>query len=58
MAWYIVLHSQPSDTGSDDCLQDTYAKYTLCVRNNRCCDTRLVTQNYNDVEGFSGQSVF
>jgi len=53
MAWYIVLRSQPSDTGSDDYLQDTHTKYTLYVGNIRCHDTRLAMWNYNGMEGFS-----
>jgi len=29
VAWYIILQSQPSDTGSDDCLQDIVTECTL-----------------------------
>lgn len=48
VAWYIILHSQPSDTGSDDCLQDIDTGCTLYAGNNCCRDTRLATQNYNE----------
>jgi len=56
MAWYIVLHSLPSDTGSSDCLRDAHAKYTLYVGGSHCHDSR---QNYNGVQNpFSSQPCF